>query len=75
MFLDQGFDRYIRGKLGNDVVDKMSPRSRMQMMNSWITDVKFRFGNTQLQEFDVSVPGVPDDEAKDVDSGFHTMKA
>lgn len=75
VFLDHGFDKYIRRKLGDSVIDGMSVRSRTQMMNSWINDVKFRFGNTSQTEFDVSVPGVADDDEKGVDSGFHTMLA
>ncbi|TGZ77595.1 hypothetical protein EX30DRAFT_311070 [Ascodesmis nigricans] len=75
VFLDQGFEKYIRGKLGDAVIDKMSARSRMHMMNSWITDVKNRFGGTTQTEFEVSVPGVADDEKMGVESGFHVMKA
>jgi len=37
VFLDQRFEQYIRGKLGDKVIDSMKPRSKAAMMRSWET--------------------------------------
>jgi hypothetical protein len=45
------------------------------MMRSWEEAVKFQFGNTsEEEEFFVSVPGVPDNDETDVESGHHMMQ-
>jgi len=45
------------------------------MMRSWEEAIKFQFGNTsEEEEFFVSVPGVPDNEETDVESGHHMMQ-
>ncbi|KAA8895128.1 hypothetical protein FN846DRAFT_922535 [Sphaerosporella brunnea] len=69
VYLDHGFERYIREKLGDDVIDSMKPRARKEMMRTWAENVKFKFGNTTTFAYDVSVHGVPDNEATNVDDG------
>lgn len=50
----------------------MKPKRREGMMKSW-EGVKFKFGNTAARSFDVSVPGIPDDEEKKIEDSYHTM--
>lgn len=73
MYLDQGFESYIRGVLGNEVVDSMRPRSRADMMNSWEQKVKFLFGfaGTEEDEYEVNIPGIVNHP--EVQDGFHYM--
>ncbi|KAF8253388.1 actin-like ATPase domain-containing protein [Wilcoxina mikolae CBS 423.85] len=74
VFLDQRFEQYIRGKLGDKVINAMKPRSKATMMRSW-ESIKFMFGNSSgLGGYDVNVPGVPDDYEKKVDDSFHSME-
>lgn len=49
------------------------PRSRNEMMRTWEEKVKFRFGNSS-GTYEVSVPGVPNNEETAVEDGFHTME-
>lgn len=47
-------------------------------MRTWEEKVKFRFGNVDFDDeedgWEVSVGGMPDNAAKNVYDGFHTMK-
>ena len=44
------------------------------MLRTWEEKVKFKFGNvTNLEGCEVNVPGIPDNPAKDIEDGFHTM--
>jgi hypothetical protein len=73
--LDHRFEHYIRRKLGDKVIDGMKPRSKIEMMNSWVQKVKFMFGNTTgLEGFEVHVLGVKDNPEKNVEDCFHTME-
>ncbi|KAF8243757.1 actin-like ATPase domain-containing protein [Wilcoxina mikolae CBS 423.85] len=75
VFLDERFEQYIRGVLGDGVIDAMKPVSKNGMMRSWEEAVKFQFGNTaEGEEFFVSVPGIPDNDETEVESGHHMMQ-
>jgi hypothetical protein len=44
------------------------------MFRTWEEKVKYKFGNTNNHEgFEITVAGVPDDESKNVEDGFHTI--
>ncbi|KAA8913169.1 hypothetical protein FN846DRAFT_916415 [Sphaerosporella brunnea] len=73
VFLDHGFEQYIRNKLGDAAIDSMKPRCKNEMMRTWVENVKLKFGNRTAFEYDVSVHGVPDDEDTNVEDGFHSM--
>jgi hypothetical protein len=45
------------------------------MFQTWEEDVKFKFGNKTGLDYEVTVPGVPDDEDNNVEGGFYTMKS
>lgn len=77
VYLDDRFMAYIESLLGEDVMAKMKPTSRHKMEAEWREQVKVRFAlkeGTVEVDYDVVVPGVPDDEEKDIELGFHTMK-
>jgi hypothetical protein len=44
------------------------------MMNSWVKEVKFMFGNADGEYNYVAVPGVTDNEEADVEDDIHTMQ-
>ena len=74
--LDNGFKKYIEGKIGASVLENMSQRSRRAMEKSWEEQVKYRFGapaQNLRTVFEVLVPDVPDDDEMDIEEGFHTM--
>lgn len=73
VFLDEGFERYIRSVVGNKVIDGMKSRSKAAMMRTWEERVKFKFGNTSA-DLEVNLPGVPDNPAKNIEENFHTME-
>lgn len=73
VFLNERFDAYIRKLLGDAAIDGMSSRSKATMMRTWEEGVKFKFGNAGTREFELSVHGIPDDEDKNIEEGFHTM--
>ncbi|KAF8243917.1 hypothetical protein K440DRAFT_611241 [Wilcoxina mikolae CBS 423.85] len=74
VFLDERFEEYIRRVLGDRVIDGMKPRSRNEMFRTWEEKVKYKFGNINNHEgFEITVAGVPDDESKNVEDGFHTI--
>lgn len=73
--MDYRFEEHIRRRLGDRIFNKMKLGSRIKMMKSWEQNVKFLFGNTVgIEGFEVSVPGVGDDEDKNIEDGFHTMQ-
>lgn len=74
VYLDQGFDRYIRRTLGDAAIDKMRPRARAQMQQSF-ERAKIRFGNTNDRFFEVNVPGLPDNDLLRIEDGYHSMNA
>ncbi|KAF8247380.1 actin-like ATPase domain-containing protein [Wilcoxina mikolae CBS 423.85] len=77
VFLDERFEKYIRGVLGDKVIDDMKPRSKYEMMRTWEEKVKFTFGNSEDAEddgYEVNVPGVPDNDETNVEDGFHSMQ-
>ena len=74
--LDNGFKKYIKGKIGASVLANMSQRSRSAMEKSWEEQVKYKFGapaENLLKGFEVVVPGAPDDDEMDIEEGFHTI--
>jgi hypothetical protein len=47
---------------------------RNEMFRTWEEKVKYKFGNSNSHEgFEITVAGVPDDESKNVEDGFHTI--
>ena len=75
MFVDQRFENYIRGRLGDAVIDNMRPRVRNEMMSSWERKVKYRFGNTTGPEgLEVHVLGLPDSRELNIEENFHSME-
>ncbi|KAF8243913.1 actin-like ATPase domain-containing protein [Wilcoxina mikolae CBS 423.85] len=76
-FLNERFLEYIRGVLGDSIVDNMKLKPRREMMRTWEEKVKFTFGNhidTEDNTYDVFVPGVLDNERARVQDNIHTMK-
>ena len=53
------------------------PKSRNEMVRTWIEKVKFKFGNSSNSNEggEVMVPGINDNTALNIEDGFHTMKA
>jgi hypothetical protein len=45
------------------------------MLRTWEEKVKFKFGSKTDLDFEVTVPGIPDDEENNVEGGFYTMKS
>ena len=45
------------------------------MMRTWEEKVKFKYGVRRAgdDDFEITVAGVPDDEANGVEDGFHTI--
>lgn len=75
VYLDDGFKDYIENTLGKEVVAAMSPRARDAMEKCWQEQVKFKFTTSRKsRQFEVVVPGLADNAAKDIEEGFHTMK-
>ncbi|KAF8245501.1 actin-like ATPase domain-containing protein [Wilcoxina mikolae CBS 423.85] len=75
VFLDQAFEQYMRGVVGDKLIDDLKPRSKHVMMQSWEESVKFAFGNmTEEDEYYVNVPGMRDDEDNNIEDGCHTME-
>ena len=75
VFVDQRFEHYIRRRLGDTVIDKMRPRIRNEMMNSWERKVKYRFGNASGPEgYEVLVSGLPNSKELNIEDGFHSME-
>ncbi|KAF8534217.1 hypothetical protein BDD12DRAFT_757493 [Trichophaea hybrida] len=78
VYVDAEFEKYIRRVLGDRVIDSMSERSRKEMMRIWEEKVKFRFGNVDYDDdedgWEVSVQGIPDNDATNVYDNFHTMR-
>ncbi|KAF8242419.1 actin-like ATPase domain-containing protein [Wilcoxina mikolae CBS 423.85] len=68
VFLDMRFEEYIR------YASPCSQRSKKQMILSWEDNVKFKFGNEASEEYEVSLPGVPDDPYKKIEDDFHTIQ-
>ena len=63
-------------RIGSKLLENMSPRSRTAMQKSWEEQVKFKFGAPAQNKntiFEVVVPGIADDEALDIEEGFHSM--
>lgn len=73
---NNGCRAYLEGRLGSELLESMSQRSRTAMEKSWEEQVKFKFGTPAQNRstiFEVVVPGVPDDDDLDIEEGFHTM--
>lgn len=49
------------------------PRVYQRILRSWIEDVKFRFGNTEDENFEINVPTFPNNSEKAVEDGFHKI--
>lgn len=49
------------------------PKMYQRILRSWIEDVKFRFGNTEDERFEISVPTFPNSEENSVEDGFHKI--
>ncbi|KAI5812785.1 hypothetical protein BZA77DRAFT_323306 [Pyronema omphalodes] len=75
VYLDERFEQYIRTTLGDRVIDGMKPRSRKEMFRTWEEKVKFAFGNSKDTSYEITTAGVPDNAAKNVEDGFHTILA
>ncbi|KAF8249243.1 actin-like ATPase domain-containing protein [Wilcoxina mikolae CBS 423.85] len=75
VYLNERFEQHIRNVLGDDVIDGMKPRAQMEMFRTWEEKVKFKFGSKTDLDFEVTVPGIPDDEENNVEGGFYTMKS
>lgn len=74
VYLDHRFKDYIENKLGANTINRMRPRSRDEMMRSWIEQVKFKFGSEASDtEFEVAVPGVADSVQNQVEDNYHTI--
>lgn len=71
-FLDELFERYIRGLFGDRAIDGLRPRTRVEMFAGW-ERVRTKFGNTNDTEFEIMIPGLPD--GPHMDSGFHVIQA
>ncbi|KAF8541135.1 hypothetical protein BDD12DRAFT_830367 [Trichophaea hybrida] len=77
VFLNERFLEYIRGVLGDAIVDNMKLKPRREMMRTWEEKVKFTFGNhtnTDDNTYDVFVPGVLNNERARVQDNIHTME-
>ena len=73
--MDQRFEHYIRGRVGNAVIDNMRPRVRNEMLGSRERKVKHRFGNASGPEgYEVHVLGLPDSRELNIEEGFHSME-
>ena len=46
------------------------------MMRTWEERVKFKFGNSwgSESEYEVSVPGIHDNDKANVEDGYHTIQ-
>ncbi|KAF8247382.1 hypothetical protein K440DRAFT_661489 [Wilcoxina mikolae CBS 423.85] len=76
VFLDEGFEQYIRKLLGDEVIDGMKQRSRNEMMRTWVDKAKSKFNDkNSLEEYEVTMGGVPDDDDGNVEAGFHYMQS
>ncbi|KAF8544623.1 hypothetical protein BDD12DRAFT_723315 [Trichophaea hybrida] len=76
VFLDEGFDQYIRKLLGDKVIDGMKQRSRNEMMRTWVDKAKSKFNDkNSLEQYEITLGGVPDDDDGNVDAGFHYMQS
>ncbi|KAF8542373.1 hypothetical protein BDD12DRAFT_876723 [Trichophaea hybrida] len=76
IFLDQTFERYIRGVLGDTAIDNMKARSKSRMMRTWVKEIKFIFGNVGDEYiYEVAVPGISDNEKANVEDGYHTIQS
>lgn len=73
VYLDQVFDRYIRGVLGNSYIDSLRPKPRRQMEHSF-ERAKTRFGNSTERSMDVYIGSHPDSEKLRIEDGYHAMR-
>jgi hypothetical protein len=48
---------------------------RKEMFRTWEEKVKFAFGNSKDTSYEITTAGVPDNAAKNVEDGFHTILA
>lgn len=78
VYLDERFKTYIRSLLGDHVVDGMRINAKEEMMRTWVEKVKFSFGHEEDgyadDYYEVTVGGVPDNEKKSIEGGFHTIE-
>lgn len=75
IYLDQRFEEYMRSRIGHDIINKLKPKLRTEMMRTWEEKVKLFFGGSSGEdmEYEVSIHGIRDDEEKDVEDGIHKM--
>lgn len=74
VYLDSGFRAHMERRVGKATLDKMKLPAQNAMDRSW-EEVKCSFGpdNGYDDEFDVNVPGLPDNEELGIQEGFHSM--
>ncbi|KAL7275120.1 hypothetical protein RUND412_001960 [Rhizina undulata] len=70
-FVNEMFEEHVRKLLGNATIDNMKPVAKREMLRRWEDKVKFTFADADnIEYFDVTMPGVPDDESKGLEAGF-----
>ncbi|KAK3721826.1 hypothetical protein LTR37_002992 [Vermiconidia calcicola] len=76
--LNAKFEEYVKSKLGNASFNRMCRKQEKTWrtaLNYFEEYVKRNFDPTDLMDFNVPVPGLPDNEAAGVEQGFFTLFA
>ncbi|KAG7294343.1 hypothetical protein NEMBOFW57_004414 [Staphylotrichum longicolle] len=77
-FLNYRFEEYVKNQLGQSRFDEMKTKKQKtwQMGLRYFEEfVKRNFNEDEHQEVNIPFPGLPDDEAAGLDSGFLVMSA
>lgn len=74
-FLNRRFDAFIMNKLGPEEYAKLKDRTKLASMKTWEEYVKRVFvdEDDENESFAVEFPGLADDEARGIESGFMTL--
>ncbi|KAL7275880.1 hypothetical protein RUND412_001157 [Rhizina undulata] len=74
VFVNESFEEHVRDLLGDDVIDRMRPIAKREMMRQWEEKVKFKFADSnEIENYEIYIPGVGDNEEKGLEAGFLSL--